>query len=110
MDRQRRGADKEETRSAVLDTALAHHLVSKYTSLIAVDKTPARPATAQLGHEQVPSLLPYGQNSQAIFGFPATATNAAVYRMNGLIILLAALLLFLIVALRSSARVAAPAR
>jgi len=94
MDRERRGADAEEIRAAVVDTALKHHLVSKYTSLVAVDKTPVRPAAAGLGSEQVPNLLPYGQSMNAIFGFPATATGAGVYMSNGLLLIAAGLALF----------------
>jgi len=96
MDRERRGAVPAEIRRAVIDTALAHHLVSKFTSLVAVDKTPVRPQHAQLGKEQVPNLLPYGQSVNAIFGFPATATNAGVYRGNGMRLIAAALLLMLL--------------
>jgi len=92
-DEQRRGADPEATRKAVVDTAIAHHLVSKHTSLVAVDKTPVRPAGDPLAREQVPNLLPYGQSMNAIFGFPATATNAAVLQRRGLLLLLAGLLL-----------------
>jgi Ca-activated chloride channel family protein len=92
-DQERRGANAEEIRRSIVDTALAHHLVSKYTSLVAVDKTPARPAGDTLSREQVPNLLPYGQSMNAIFGFPATATNAAVLQRRGLLILLAALAL-----------------
>jgi Ca-activated chloride channel family protein len=92
-DEERRGADSTVTRKAVVDTAISHHLVSKYTSLVAVDKTPARPAGDPLAREQVPNLLPYGQSMNAIFGFPATATNAAVLQRRGLVLLLAALLL-----------------
>ncbi len=91
MDSERRGAPEVETRSAILQTALDHHLVSKYTSLVAVDKTPVRPAEATPGKEQVPNLLPYGQNHRAIFGFPATATAGEIYRLTGLFFLLAAL-------------------
>ncbi len=91
----RHGADAVVTRKSIVDTALRHHLVSKYTSLVAVDKTPARPANAGLNQEQVASLLPYGQSRQAIFGFPATATSAGLHRQIGAIsILLATLLLF----------------
>ncbi len=93
MDQQRRGAPG--IRQAVIDTALSHHLVSKYTSFVAVDKTPSRPQNLQLGKEQVPNLLPYGQSTQAIFGFPATATNAGAYRFNGMLLVAAALLLIL---------------
>ncbi|MCH7820391.1 MAG: marine proteobacterial sortase target protein [Proteobacteria bacterium] len=94
LDGARRGADADETRSAIVATALSHHLVSKYTSLIAVDKTPVRPAGEPLTNEQLANLIPYGQSGSAIFGFPATATNAAILQLSGLAALLAALLLF----------------
>ncbi len=93
LDDERRGKDPAETRAVVVETALEHHLVSKFTSLVAVDKTPVRPLSARLGKEQVPNLLPYGQSQQAIFGFPATATNAPMRRLIGIACLLVALLL-----------------
>ena len=92
-DIERRGTDPDETRSAIVETALTHHLVSKYTSLVAVDKTPARPAGEALDSEQIPNLMPYGQSTNAIFGFPATATNGPALRLLGFASLLAALLL-----------------
>ncbi|HSN51265.1 MAG TPA: hypothetical protein VLS87_01950, partial [Woeseiaceae bacterium] len=85
------------------------HLVSKYTSLIAVDKTPVRPAGAALAREQVPNLLPYGQDMNAIFGFPATATGADVLQRRGLLTLLAGLLLLAVAALRRGNGHARPA-
>lgn len=94
LDIERRSADPAETRLAIVDTALAHHLVSKYTSLVAVDKTPVRESNDPLNSEQVPNLMPYGQSTNAIFGFPATATKAPALRLSGLISLLAALMLF----------------
>ena len=40
--------------------------------------------------------MPHGQSTQAIFGFPATATRAPAYRRNGsLLIALATILLLL---------------
>jgi Ca-activated chloride channel family protein len=93
LDRELRGADPAETRQAVIDTALEHHLVSKFTSLVAIDRTPVRPKDAGLNSDQVPSLLPYGQSQNAIFGFPATATAAELRRMTGTACLLAALLI-----------------
>jgi Ca-activated chloride channel family protein len=92
-DEERRGADGDLVRKAIVDTAISHHLVSKYTSLVAVDKTPARPAGDPLARERVPNLLPYGQSMNAIFGFPATATNAAVLQRRGVALLLAGLLM-----------------
>jgi Ca-activated chloride channel family protein len=97
MDDERRGADAEQTRASIVDTALTHHLVSKYTSLIAVDKTPVRPAGDPLSSEQVPNLLPYGQSMNAIFGFPATATGAPALRVMGIAWLLSAVLLVVMI-------------
>jgi len=88
--RQRRGEDSDTIRTAIVKTAIAHHLVSKHTSLIALDKTPARPAAETLGTEQVPSLLPHGQSTQAIFGMAATATPAPMLRLTGIAFLLLA--------------------
>jgi Ca-activated chloride channel family protein len=95
-DEERRGADAALTRKVIVDTALAHHLVSRYTSLVAIDKTPVRPSGDPLSKEQVPNLLPYGQSMNAIFGFPATATPATLLQLRGLTLILAALLLLAI--------------
>ncbi len=95
LDGARRGADAVLTRKAVIDIAMRHHLVSKYTSLVAIDKTPARPVGAGLNKDLVANLLPHGQSHQAIFGFPATATNAGLHRLIGVMCILLATLLLL---------------
>jgi Ca-activated chloride channel family protein len=95
-DDERRGADADTTRKSIVETALAHHLVSKYTSLVAVDKTPVRHPGDPLSKEQVPNLLPYGQSMNAIFGFPATATPATLLQLRGITLIRVALLLFAI--------------
>ena len=89
---ERRSPDPGEIRASIVKTALTHHLVSKYTSMVAVDKTPVRPADDPLNSEQVPNLMPYGQSTSAIFGFPATATDAPALSRIGLMLLLSALL------------------
>ena len=94
MDEERRGMDPEAKRAGILQTALTHHLVSKYTSLIAVDKTPVRPPGDPLSSEQLANLVPYGQSTNAIFGFPATATGAGAMRLMGAAWLLCAFLLY----------------
>ncbi len=96
MDEQRRGSNPDEIRDAIVETALKHHLVSKHTSLVAIDKTPVRVASDPLRKDQVPNLLAYGQNTNAIFGFPATATNARQIRLIGTCCILAALMLMLL--------------
>jgi Ca-activated chloride channel family protein len=83
VDAERAGADSESTRRAIVETALAHHLVSPHTSLVAVDKTPVADADTPLATERVPNLLPYGQSVEAIFGLPATATPQALHLAVG---------------------------
>jgi Ca-activated chloride channel family protein len=100
MDQSRRSPGEANFRQAVTETALAYHLVSKYTSLVAVDKTPQRPQHAGLSKEQLASLLPHGQVHEAIFGFPAGATAAPLHQLAGVVCLLAALF-FLLLARRS---------
>ena len=78
------GVAEHPIRKAVFDVALAHHLVSKYTSLVAVDVTPARPADARLTTHAQPINLPAGQDYQAIFGLPSTATNGPLNLLIGL--------------------------
>ncbi len=95
IDAERRGQDPDGARQAIVDTALEHHLVSKYTSLVAVDKTPIRPSADPLLNEQVANLLPYGQSDNAIFGFPATATNGPLLRISGLLTLMLGMLMFI---------------
>jgi Ca-activated chloride channel family protein len=102
MDVERRHPEPDEIRASIIDTALTHHLVSKYTSLVAVDKTPVRPVNDPLNSEQVPNLLPYGQNANMLTGFPVGATNAPMLRLVGIASLLAAL--FLIAVQRSGRR------
>jgi len=96
-DARRAGAPAERIRAEVVRTALAHHLVSEHTSLVAVDRSPARPAGAGLREGRVPSLLPRGQTA-TMFGLPATGTAAPGRRLVGLVCLL--LGLALLVALR----------
>lgn len=42
----RRGAPEHEVKAAIVSVALEHSLVTRYTSLLAIDRTPARPSGA----------------------------------------------------------------
>ena len=56
----RRGEKESEMRAQIVDTALRHGLVSRFTSLVAVDKTPARPAGEAMGSTRVMNATPEG--------------------------------------------------
>jgi len=72
------GVDRETVKRAVVEVALAHHLVSAFTSLVAVDVTPSRPAGSDLSTREVPLNLPAGWNFDKVFGerpLPAVAPS-----------------------------------
>jgi Ca-activated chloride channel homolog len=52
----------------VLQIALTHQIMSSQTSLIAVDKSPKRPAGEKLTRTDVPLNLPAGWNFDKVFG------------------------------------------
>jgi Ca-activated chloride channel family protein len=74
----------------VVATGLAHHLVSQYTSLVAVDITPARKTNELLKQHAMKTNLPSGWSYQHVFGLPQTATAAQLHLAIGLLLLLLA--------------------
>ena len=83
---------KKAIRSELVSTALQHHLVSKYTSLVAVDVTPARQRTDLLKQHAMQTNLPRGWSYDHVFGIPQTATDAQLRLLTGLPLLLLALI------------------
>lgn len=74
------GADPEATRTEVISLGLAHHLVTRYTSLIAVDVTPVRPGHEPLVDRNVPVARPTAALGDSL---PQTATPATVLALIG---------------------------
>ena len=62
------GGDWEAFDKEITGVALTHHLVSRLTSLVAVDKTPARPNSEDLTRTDVPLNLPSGWEFDKVFG------------------------------------------
>ncbi len=58
----------QEADQRILALALEHHLVSRLTSLVAVDKTPSRPDGARLTRADIPLNLPAGWDFEKVFG------------------------------------------
>jgi len=86
---QKRDAEFESIKQLIIDTALEHHLVSKFTSLVAVDVTPVRPQDKNLASHAIPTHLPAGWDHNKVFGqpFPATATDARLNLIIGMLLL-----------------------
>ena len=58
----------DEANKSILAMALAHQIVSSQTSLVAVDKTPKRPAGEKLTRADIPLNLPAGWDYDSVFG------------------------------------------
>ncbi len=84
LDRARPGADGEALDSRILQTALAHTLVSRLTSLVAVDVTPSRPESASLASQEMPVNLPAGWDFAKVFGADLPVGNAPTLPMEAL--------------------------
>jgi Ca-activated chloride channel family protein len=63
-----RQATPEDADKTILKLALEHQLVTRLTSLVAVDKTPARPAHETLKLTELPLNLPAGWDFEKVFG------------------------------------------
>jgi Ca-activated chloride channel family protein len=84
LDRKLEGEPEAAIRAAVLDVALEHGMLSPYTSLVAVDKTPERSRYAALRREALGNMLPAGSDPHAVFGrLPDTATDARLLQLLG---------------------------
>jgi len=58
----------EDSDKAILALALDHQIVTRLTSLVAVDKTPSRPEGASLKLSELPINLPAGWDFEKVFG------------------------------------------
>lgn len=75
------GVDQAAVDAGVLKTALDFHLVSRLTSLVAVDVTPARPAGERLDTRQIATMLPAGWEFGSVFGRQAEARALRLDRL-----------------------------
>jgi Ca-activated chloride channel family protein len=68
--------DDDEADRRILKLGLDHHLVTSLTSLVAIDRTPARPKGTPLTRADIPLDLPAGWDVDAWFGKVATDAPA----------------------------------
>ena len=74
LDQKITGRDEASVRAEVLPLALAHQLLSPYTSFVAVEEVVSRSAGDSLGRKAVRNTPPEGQSPQS-FAYPRTATS-----------------------------------
>ncbi|MEO5760973.1 MAG: marine proteobacterial sortase target protein [Vicinamibacteria bacterium] len=92
LDGVQEGDDPEATRAQVVSLGLTHHLVTKHTSLVAIDKTPVRPADEAADTILVPVNTPNGSTFGSL---PQSATSAPEFMLQALAAWLVAAGLFI---------------
>ena len=85
--RQSSDNDREATRNAIIAHAIRYRLVTRFTSLVAVEQQIAN-TTGQSTTLAVRSELPEGMQMDKVFGAPATGTADAFYEALGVLLLL----------------------
>jgi len=90
LDRRGRDLDDTEVRQRVLDLAIEYQLLSPYTSLVAVDKTPQRSRQAALRRHEVPSFMADNGGADAMLAraMPGTDAGSVPALIRGLLALL----------------------
>jgi Ca-activated chloride channel family protein len=83
------GEDPGFIREAVTGLALDFGLLTPYTSMVAVDRTPSRPQGETLDSEEIPNLLPAGSSATSA-SFSQTATGWVAQLILSFITLLVA--------------------
>lgn len=73
---QYRGADPDKIRQQILDVAMTHQIVSRYTSLVAIDEAVVRPAELPLDSQAVPTNMPDGVEMDMAASAPPTPAAA----------------------------------
>jgi Ca-activated chloride channel family protein len=88
MDELRTGVDSAEIRERVVALGLRHGLVTRYTSLVAVERIASNPTGMQPQSHQIPVNMPAGWSYLHVFGqLPQTATPAPALLLFGLALL-----------------------
>ncbi|GJL54910.1 MAG: marine proteobacterial sortase target protein [Nitrospirales bacterium] len=90
MDDDMKKQENSPLRQEIINVAMDHHLVSRYTSLVAVDVTPVRSSDQTLAPHAIKTNLPHGQDYTAIFGLAAGGTSGPWHFTVGSILLLLA--------------------
>jgi Ca-activated chloride channel family protein len=97
MDHWRHADEKEqaEIRASIITHAIRYNLVTRFTSLVAVEQVIVNPG-GQSKTTPVPTELPAGWQMEKVFGAPATGTADAFLEAMGLVSLCAGLILWFV--------------
>ena len=70
---------REEIKPQIIELGIKHHIVTKFTSFVAVEKQPSKPIALKAKHKNVPNLMPKGSTMSV----PQTATPTDLLAILG---------------------------
>lgn len=73
----------EQLKPIIVELGIAHNIVTKFTSFIAIEKAPSKPLSEKAEHKNIPNLMPKGSTMRA----PQTATPATLFSLIGLLLI-----------------------
>ncbi|NNC67578.1 MAG: marine proteobacterial sortase target protein [Gammaproteobacteria bacterium] len=82
------GADPEKIKQVITELGLEHHIVTKHTSLVAVDVTPTKPSDIASKNKAVPVKKPHGWNMKTPGNIPQGATSSQMNLVLGILLLI----------------------
>lgn len=81
--------NEENVKPTIIELGIKHHLMTKFTSFVAVEKKPSKPKGTISKNKNIANLMPKG----SVMPAPQTATAASLYGLIGIMLLLLAGLL-----------------
>jgi len=102
MDRWRESQEngRAQIRADIIAHAIHYRLVTRFTSLVAVEEVVVNPS-GQSNKTAVPAELPDGMQMDKVFGAPATGTADAFFETLGITLLVAGVVMLLMVRRRA---------
>ncbi len=79
--------ERDSAADKILPVALKYQLMSRFTSLVAVDKTPSKPESVTAKDHEIANAMPAGSAMRAV-GYPQTAAGVVRHWLLGAVALL----------------------
>ena len=93
MDEKALGREENEVKNDIINVALAHNLITAYTSFVAIEEVVSRPESANVQSQNIKHLMPQGTQMRTV-SYPQTSAGINFYLAIGAFSLLFLVLLY----------------
>jgi len=82
-------ASRADLKPQIIELGIKHHIVTKFTSFVAVEQQVSKPANTKAKHKNIPNLMPKGSTMPV----PQTATPTDLFAILGCVFMLIGVLI-----------------